>query len=285
MLTPGPRRRTDGAARPRGPGLRLALHRAAQVRPRGVHRRLRLGRREVEAVLHLARRRLPGDPAAPGGPNLNMRELRRARHRGRPPSGWWPWRTSAPASPAYAGEQDNDPRNAPTARPASDRGTIVHAAELQVFASDAVRPEQPGPGTGDRHGTTGSDRAPAPTTTGTGTPDRHGHRHRHRSRRTAVSLTDPSRAARPGRNAAPRLVVGVALGRRTAPEVGTAGRDRRRSEVARAVRTTTGRRTITLSRRAGPGRHTVRVPVPPDGRAAAFAPSRRSSADRRRRGG
>lgn len=33
----------------------------------------------------------------------------------------------------YAGEQDNDPRNATDCKTASTRGTIVHAAELQVF--------------------------------------------------------------------------------------------------------------------------------------------------------
>ena len=33
----------------------------------------------------------------------------------------------------YAGEQDNDPTNATDCATASDRGTIVHASELQVF--------------------------------------------------------------------------------------------------------------------------------------------------------
>ena len=33
----------------------------------------------------------------------------------------------------YAGEQDNDPTNDTDCKTASDRGTIVHAAELQVF--------------------------------------------------------------------------------------------------------------------------------------------------------
>jgi hypothetical protein len=35
----------------------------------------------------------------------------------------------------YAGEQDNDPLNDTDCKTASDRGTIVHAAELQVFTS------------------------------------------------------------------------------------------------------------------------------------------------------
>ena len=33
----------------------------------------------------------------------------------------------------YAGEQDTDPTNATDCKTASDRGTIVHAAELQVY--------------------------------------------------------------------------------------------------------------------------------------------------------
>jgi hypothetical protein len=33
----------------------------------------------------------------------------------------------------YAGEQDNDPTSATDCKSASDRGTIVHAAELQVY--------------------------------------------------------------------------------------------------------------------------------------------------------
>jgi hypothetical protein len=33
----------------------------------------------------------------------------------------------------YAGEQDADPSNATDCKTASDRGSIVHAAELQVY--------------------------------------------------------------------------------------------------------------------------------------------------------
>ena len=35
--------------------------------------------------------------------------------------------------PAYAGEQDDDPTADSDCKAGSDRGTIVHAAELQVF--------------------------------------------------------------------------------------------------------------------------------------------------------
>ncbi|GAA4694771.1 M36 family metallopeptidase [Nocardioides conyzicola] len=38
----------------------------------------------------------------------------------------------------YAGEQDNDPNNATDCATASDRGTIVHASELQVFENAAA---------------------------------------------------------------------------------------------------------------------------------------------------
>ena len=37
-------------------------------------------------------------------------------------------------APAFAGERDNDPTNATDCKSGSDRGTIVHAAELQVFS-------------------------------------------------------------------------------------------------------------------------------------------------------
>ena len=35
---------------------------------------------------------------------------------------------------AYAGDQDDDPTNNSDCKSGSDRGTIVHAAELQVFS-------------------------------------------------------------------------------------------------------------------------------------------------------
>jgi len=39
----------------------------------------------------------------------------------------------------YAGEQDADPLNDTDCASASDRGTIVHAAELQVFSARGGR--------------------------------------------------------------------------------------------------------------------------------------------------
>ena len=67
---------------------------------------------------------------------------------------------------AYAGQQIAG-TDAPDTdcKEGSDRGTIVHAAELQVFGDDATLPQQPdGTGHGHRH------------------RHRHGHRHRHRHR-------------------------------------------------------------------------------------------------------
>lgn len=62
-------------------------------------------------------------------------------------------------SPDYAGEQDADPANDTDCATASDRGTIVHAAELQVFATEAG-PTTTTPGT-----TPDPTTAPSPTTT------------------------------------------------------------------------------------------------------------------------
>jgi extracellular elastinolytic metalloproteinase len=51
-------------------------------------------------------------------------------------------------NPAYAGELDNDPLNPTDCKTGSDRGTIVHAAELQVFntAAPAAPVSSPSPG-------------------------------------------------------------------------------------------------------------------------------------------
>ncbi|UUZ58421.1 hypothetical protein [Nocardioides sp. B-3] len=56
----------------------------------------------------------------------------------------------------YAGELDNDPLNDTDCKTASDRGTIVHAAELRVFTTAAKQTGGPG--------TTPPSRAPAPAT-------------------------------------------------------------------------------------------------------------------------
>ncbi len=67
LLTPAPAAADDDPARGRrGPGLRLALHRPAPVRHRGLHHGLRLGQGDVEAGLHLQGRRLPGRAPPPG---------------------------------------------------------------------------------------------------------------------------------------------------------------------------------------------------------------------------
>ena len=68
----------------------------------------------------------------------------------------------------YAGEQDNDPANDTDCKTASDRGTIVHAAELQVFTTAANGANAPATGT-PTTGTDGTTPAAegAPDATGT----------------------------------------------------------------------------------------------------------------------
>ena len=78
-------------------------------------------------------RRVPGSDPAPGGAEPDAALASTSPTPGPPPSGWSRWRTSAPAYAGYAGEQDADPTNDTDCATASDRGTIVHAAELQVY--------------------------------------------------------------------------------------------------------------------------------------------------------
>jgi extracellular elastinolytic metalloproteinase len=66
---------------------------------------------------------------------------------------------------AYAGQQSASTTGLTDCKEGSDRGAVVHAAELQVFGEDATLPRQPDPtggGTGARPGTT----ATTPTTAG-----------------------------------------------------------------------------------------------------------------------
>lgn len=69
---------------------------------------------------------------------------------------------------AYAGQQTASTTVPTDCKTGSDRGTIVHAAELQVFGEDATLPQQPGaPGTGTDDGT--DDGTGDGTGSGTGT--------------------------------------------------------------------------------------------------------------------
>ena len=65
---------------------------------------------------------------------------------------------------AYAGQQTASTTVLTDCKEGSDRGTIVHAAELQVFGQDATLPVQP-------TGTTTETPTDTPTDTPTGTPD------------------------------------------------------------------------------------------------------------------
>jgi extracellular elastinolytic metalloproteinase len=138
---------------------------------------------------------------------------------------------------AYAGQQTAGATVLTDCKEGSDRGTIVHAAELQVFGEDATLPPQPtAPGTGTSTGT---------GTTGTGARVR-----------PTVGLTVRRKFQTP-RNAAPRLVIEV-TSTSDRPEAGrlVVVID---GEKWRTVSTTTGERSILVTKRLLRGRHTVRV--------------------------
>ncbi|MCW2739004.1 M36 family metallopeptidase [Nocardioides sp.] len=166
---------------------------------------------------------------------------------------------------AYAGQQTASATVLTDCKEGSDRGTIVHASELQVFGADATLPEQPAPpgtdgGTGGGGGGTGTTTVPTPTPTTTTTPT---------PTTTRVRPTVSLRVLRKFqtvRNAAPKLVVTVSS-EDVAPAAG------RLVVVVDGVKwrtfsTTTGRRSILLTRTLNRGRHTIRVRFRPADRAA-----------------
>jgi hypothetical protein len=139
----------------------------------------------------------------------------------------------------YAGEQDNDPLNDTDCKTASDRGTIVHAAELQVFTTGATPPKgKPAPA-----GTPTS----AATTTSAGAS-------------TIGTTLDARlvRAVQTPRNAAPKLVARLGLDGAQAERLGrylvtVDGRTVARVDASEL------RLTRTIGGRLSPGTHTVRV--------------------------
>ena len=170
---------------------------------------------------------------------------------------------------AYAGQQTASTTVLTDCKEGSDRGTIVHAAELQVFGEDATLPQQPGTGTDTGTGTG--------TSTGTGTGATSGTGSGTSTTPTTSARVRPTvslrvrRKLQTVRNAAPRLVVRVVSG---SPER-AAGRlvivvD---GEKWKTVRTSTGVRKVTVTKRLLRGRHTVRVRFRPADRTA-FLPAR-----------
>ncbi|WP_248581068.1 M36 family metallopeptidase [Nocardioides sp. InS609-2] len=110
-------------------------------------------------------------------------------------------------NPAYAGELDNDPNNATDCKTKSDRGTIVHASELQVFTTPAP---VTGPGSGTDPGSgagTPPTGTPVPGTTPTTPTPTTGSG----AARTAIALT-VFRRVQTRFNAPPKLKLGVEAG-------------------------------------------------------------------------
>ncbi|MDT0188133.1 M36 family metallopeptidase [Microbacterium sp. ARD31] len=167
---------------------------------------------------------------------------------------------------AYAGQQTASTTVLTDCKAGSDRGTIVHAAELQVFDAAATLPQQPGEpsgtGSGTGSGSTGS-------TGSTGTTGTTGTTGAARVRPT-VSLT-VRRKLQTTRNRAPRLVIAV-TSTSDRPEAGrlVVVVD---GEKWRTTRTSTGRARVSVTKRLLRGRHTVRVRFRPDDRTA-FRPAR-----------
>ncbi len=114
----------------------------------------------------------------------------------------------------YAGELDNDPTNDTDCKTASDRGTIVHAAELQVFTTDTKTggPGSSQPTTGPTAGPTAVPTSSTTTSTTTGTTSG-------TDAETPVPTTLKARlfrAVQTPSNAAPKLVARLLLdGERT----------------------------------------------------------------------
>ncbi|MBA2956558.1 peptidase M36 [Nocardioides sp. MAH-18] len=145
----------------------------------------------------------------------------------------------------YAGEQDEDPNNATDCATASDRGTIVHAAELQVFAADA-------PAGGS---TTGGTATPSSSATGgTVTPGAKASPGAKAPARTVtrVQLPDRLRRGTPGIASVRVTAAGVPVRRAGSLVV---VRDGHRSTHALGA----GRFTLRLPRSLAPGLHRVRV--------------------------
>lgn len=167
---------------------------------------------------------------------------------------------------AYAGQQTASSTVLTDCKEGSDRGTIVHAAELQVFGDAPTLPQQPGtPSSGTGTGTGGST-----GTTGTGSNGTTGTTPAALRVRPSVSLT-VRRKFQTAANRAPRLVIAV-TSTSDRPEAGrlVVVVD---GEKWRGVKTTTGRARVSLTKRLLRGRHTVRVRFRPDDRTS-FRPAR-----------
>ncbi|MCK9824186.1 M36 family metallopeptidase [Nocardioides cavernae] len=168
---------------------------------------------------------------------------------------------------AYAGQQTASASVLTDCKAGSDRGTIVHAAELQVFGAAPTLPDQPGDPTTDG-GTGGTGTGTGGTGTGTGSA---GTTTPGAARVRPTVALKVRRKHQTAANGAPRLLVRVS----SDAAVPEAGRlvvvvD---GEKWRTVRSSTGRARVSVTKRLLRGRHTVRVRFRPDDRTT-FRPAR-----------
>ncbi|MFC7493657.1 MULTISPECIES: M36 family metallopeptidase [unclassified Nocardioides] len=164
---------------------------------------------------------------------------------------------------AYAGEQDDDPLNDTDCVTASDRGTIVHAAELQVFAAGAAGGASGAGGASSAGGPVSAAAPPAAKAESKQTTTRLVVRQQRVARGRAVTAYARVRHAGEPVGQAGRLVVLRDGHRRGVVPVSAGQRVRGRGDGWVAVR---------LPSRMQPGRHRIQVRFVPDG--SAYLPSK-----------
>jgi extracellular elastinolytic metalloproteinase len=163
----------------------------------------------------------------------------------------------------YAGDQDLDPTNDTDCKTGSDRDSIVHASELQVFGTELPPGGQSGPSTGA--GTGNGTGTVSGTTSGTGSGTATGSAMRTRVRMIVKRAFQTQQKPAPVLFLAIRSVVEKEAGKLVV---------RINKRKYRVVRTTDGTARIKVRKsRLHPGRNTVRVRfVPTD--ATAFTSSK-----------
>ena len=135
---PGQRDAQPGAGEPdrraagRRPRLGVALHGPAPVRARGAASGTARRRATWKRFYTSSADAFPAMRPRPVAPNLILRSFRVPTTRAAAIR-FVALENQCTGFAGYAGEQDNDPTNNTDCKTGSDRGTIVHAAELQVY--------------------------------------------------------------------------------------------------------------------------------------------------------